>query len=46
MDLQISKIGYQRDEDVENLDYNGVPLSETIKATSLLTGGSSNSFNR
>ena len=31
-----------KDEDVENLDYNGVPLSETIKATSLLTGGSSN----
>ena len=30
------------DEDIENLDYNGVPLSETIKATSLLTGGSSN----
>jgi len=33
-----------KDEDVENLDYNGVPLSETIKATSLLTGGSSNSL--
>jgi len=31
-----------KDEDVENLDYNGVPLSETMKATSLLTGGSSN----
>ena len=31
-----------QDEDVENLDYNGVPLSQTIQATSLLTGGSSN----
>jgi hypothetical protein len=31
-----------QDEDVENLDYNGVPISKTIKATSLLTGGSSN----
>ena len=29
-------------KDVSDLDYNGVPLSKTIKATSLLTGGSSN----
>ena len=31
-------------EDVSDLDYNGVPLSQTIKATSILTGGSSNSL--
>ncbi len=31
-------------EDVSDLDYNGVPISQTIKATSLLTGGSSNAL--
>ena len=29
-------------QDVQDLDYNGVPLQTTINATSILTGGSSN----
>jgi len=31
-------------QDVQNLDYNGVPLQTTVNATSILTGGSSNAL--
>jgi len=31
-------------EDVEDLDYNGVPLKDTINMTSTLTGGTSNAL--
>jgi len=31
-------------QDVQDLDYNGVPLQTTVNATSILTGGSSNSL--
>jgi len=31
-------------EDVQDLDYNGVPLQTTVNATSILTGGSSNAL--
>jgi len=31
-------------QDVQDLDYNGVPLQTTVNATSILTGGSSNAL--
>ena len=31
-------------QDVQNLDYNGVPLETTVRSTSILTGGSSNAL--
>ena len=34
----------KENKDVSDLDYNGVPLKDTMNATSILTGGSSNAL--